>query len=196
MKNWCFQIVVLEKTLESPLGFFRFGLEISCGETWSMLEDSYFEPKGADFLLGGLVLESPLNCKDIQPVHPKGNHSWILTGRTDAEAETPVLWPSDVKNWLIGKDWMLGKMEGRRRRGRQRMRWLDGITDSVNMTWVNSGSWRWTGSPGMLQAMTQALNHTVCTILAPSPPLLSLLSPLVYVFLPWLEIPVRRWRET
>ena len=69
-----------------------------------------------------------------QPVHPKGNQSWILTGRTDAEAETPVLWPSDVKNWLIGKDWMLGKMEGRRRRGRQRMRWLDGITDSIDMS--------------------------------------------------------------
>ena len=54
-------------------------------------------------------LESPLDCKEIQPVHPKGNESWIFTGRTDAEAETPILWPPDVKNWLIGKDPDAGK---------------------------------------------------------------------------------------
>ena len=51
------------------------------------------------------TLESPLDCKEIQPVHPKGNQSWIFIGRTDAEAETPTLWPHDVKSWLIGKDW-------------------------------------------------------------------------------------------
>ena len=79
------------------------------------------------------TFESPLDCKEIQPVHPKGNQSCILIGRTDAEAETPILWPPDVKNLLIGKDLMLGKIEGRRRRGRQRMRWLDGITDSMDM---------------------------------------------------------------
>ena len=80
------------------------------------------------------TLESPLYCKEIQPVHPKGNQSWIFIGRTDAEAEAPVLWPADVKNWLIGKDpEVLEKIEGRRRRGRQRMRWLDGITDSMDM---------------------------------------------------------------
>ena len=78
------------------------------------------------------TLESPLDSKEIQPVHPKGNQSWILIGRTDAEAETPILWPSDAKSWLIWKD-MLGKIEGRRRRGRQRMRWLDGITDSMSL---------------------------------------------------------------
>ena len=78
------------------------------------------------------TFESPLGCQEIQPGHPKGNQSWIFTGRTDAEAEAPVLWPPDVKNWVIGKDLMLGKMEGRRR-GRQRMKWLDGITDSRNM---------------------------------------------------------------
>ena len=55
------------------------------------------------------TLESPLNCKEIQPVHPKGNHSWIFTGRTDVEAETPILWPPDAKNWLIGKDPDAGK---------------------------------------------------------------------------------------
>ena len=71
--------------------------------------------------------ESPLDCKEI-PVHPKGNQSWIFIGRT-AEAETPMLWPSDLKKTL-----MLGKVEGRTRKGRQRMRWLDGITDSMDMS--------------------------------------------------------------
>ena len=92
-KNWCFQIVVLEKTHESSLDF-----------------------------------------KEIKPVNPKGNQSWIFIGRTDAEAETPILWPPDAKNLLNGKDLVLGKIEGGRRRGRQRMRWLDGITDSINMS--------------------------------------------------------------
>ena len=77
-------------------------------------------------------MESP--CKEIQPVHPKGNQSWIFIERTDVEAATPILWPPDVKNWLTEKTLMLGKIEeGRRRRGRQRMRWLDGITDSMDM---------------------------------------------------------------
>ena len=80
------------------------------------------------------TLESPLDCKEIQPVHPKGDQSWVFIWRTDAEAETLILWPPDVKNWLIWKDpGMLGKIEGRRRRGWQRMRWLDGITDSMDM---------------------------------------------------------------
>ena len=80
------------------------------------------------------TLESPLDCKEIKPVNSKGNQSWIFIGKTDAEAETPILWPPDAKNWLTGKDLMLGKIEGRRRRGRQRMRWLDGITDSMDMS--------------------------------------------------------------
>ena len=69
----------------------------------------------------------------LQPAHPKGNQSWIFVGRTDAEAETPNLWPPDAKSWLIGKDpVMLGKIEGRRRRGWQMMSWLDGITNSMD----------------------------------------------------------------
>ena len=63
------------------------------------------------------TLESPLNCKEIQPVHPKGNQFWIFIGRTDAEAETPILWPPDVKNWFIGKDPDAEKDWSRRRRG-------------------------------------------------------------------------------
>ena len=80
------------------------------------------------------TLESPLDCKEIQPVHPKGSQSWIFIGRTEAEAETPILWPPDVKNWLIGNDPDAGKDEGKRRRGQPRMRWLDDITDSMDMS--------------------------------------------------------------
>ena len=80
------------------------------------------------------TLESPSNCKAIQPVHPKGNQFWIVIGGTDAEAETPVLWLPDGKSWLIGKTLMLGKIEGRRRRGWQRMRRLDSITNSMDMS--------------------------------------------------------------
>ena len=79
------------------------------------------------------TLESLLGSKEIKPTNPKGNQCWIFIRRTDAEAEAPILWPPDVKSWLTGKTLMLGKLEGRRRRGRQRTRWLDGITDSMDM---------------------------------------------------------------
>ena len=79
-------------------------------------------------------LKSPLDYKEIKPVNLKGNQPWTLIGRTDAKAEAPVLWPPDVKTWLIWKTLMLGKIESRRRRGRQRMRWLDGIIDSMDMS--------------------------------------------------------------
>ena len=92
-KNGCFWIVVLEKTLESPLG-----------------------------------------CKEIQPVHPKRYQSWIFIGRTDAEAETPMLWPPDDKSQLTGKDPDARKDWGQEEKGQQRMRWLDGITDSMDMS--------------------------------------------------------------
>ena len=78
------------------------------------------------------TLESPLACKEIQPVHPK-DQSWVFVGGTDVEAEAPVLWPPDAKTGSFEKTLMLGKIEGRRRRGRQRMRWLGGITDSMDM---------------------------------------------------------------
>ena len=80
------------------------------------------------------TLESPLDSKKIQPVCPKGNQSWLSTGRTDVEAETPILWSPDVENWLSWKYPDAGKIEGKRRRGRQRMRRLGGITDSMDMS--------------------------------------------------------------
>ena len=75
------------------------------------------------------TLESPLDCKEIQPVHPEGDQSWVFFGRTDAEAETPILWPPHAKSWLIVKDPDAG-----RDWGRQRRRWLDGITDLMGMS--------------------------------------------------------------
>ena len=68
------------------------------------------------------ILESPLDCKEVQPVHPKGDQSLVFIGRTDFEAETPIFWPPDAKSWLFEKTLMLGKIEGGRRRGQQRMR--------------------------------------------------------------------------
>ena len=80
------------------------------------------------------TLESPLDCKEIQPVHPKGNQSWMFIGRSDAKAETPIL---GYRMWITDsweKTLMLGKIKGRRRGGWQRMRWLDGITDLMHMS--------------------------------------------------------------
>ena len=114
----------------------------SCG--WSsnhvwMWELGYKEswaPKNCCFWIVVLekALENPLDCKEIQPVDPKGNQSWIFIGRTDAESETPILWPVMGRTDSLGKTLMLGKIESRERRGQQRMRWLDGITDSIDMS--------------------------------------------------------------
>ena len=81
----------------------------------------------------GKILKSPLDCKEIQPVHPKGDQSWVFIGRTDVEAETPILWPPEWRVDSLEKTLILGKIEGRRR-GQQGMRWLGGITDSMDMS--------------------------------------------------------------
>ena len=81
------------------------------------------------------TLESPLDCKATKPVNPKGNQHWIFARKTDAEAKAPILWPPDVKSWLIGKDPDAGKDWRWDEKGRQvRMRWLDGITNSMDMS--------------------------------------------------------------
>ena len=79
------------------------------------------------------TLESPLDCKEIQPVHPKADQSWAFIGKTDVEAETPILGHLMLRTDSFEKTLILGKIEGRRRRGRQRKRWLDGITNSMDM---------------------------------------------------------------
>ena len=100
--------------------------DLDCEESWG--------PKNWCFWTAALekTLESPLDWKEIQPVHPRGNQSWVFIGRTDAEAETPILWLPHAKSWLIVKDPDPGRGWGRRRRGWQRMRWLDGITNSMD----------------------------------------------------------------
>ena len=92
LQNWCFQVVVLEKTLESDL-----------------------------------------DSKEIKPFNPKGNQPWIFIGRADAEAEVPVLWPTEMKSWLTGKDPDAGKDRRQKEKGWQRMRQLDSITHSMDM---------------------------------------------------------------
>ena len=107
-------------------------------------------------------LESPLDCKEIQPVHPKGDQSWVFIGRTDVGAETPILWPPDVKSWLIGKDPDAGKDWRQEEMG---------MTDDERVSptqwtwvWVNSQSWWWTGKPGMMQSMGwQRVRHDWAT---------------------------------
>ena len=105
--------------------------ELDCKESWVLKNWCFWT------MVLKKTLESLLDCKEIQPVHPKGNQSWIFTGRTDAEAETLILWPPDSslpRTGSLEKTLVLGKIEGRRRRRWQRMRWLDGITDSTDMS--------------------------------------------------------------
>ena len=149
----------LVKAMVFPVVMYGCEWELDHKESWA--------PKTWYFWIMALekTLESPLDCKEIQPVHPKGNQSWLFTGRTDVEAETPILWSPDVTcNWLIWKDPDAGKDWRREEKGQQRMRWLGGIMTQWTWVWVNSGSWWWTGRPGVLQSMgSQRVWHNWAT---------------------------------
>ena len=99
------------------------------------------------------LLRVSLDCKEIQPISPKGNQPWILIGRTDAEAEAPILWPPDAKNWHRKRPWW-GEGGNREQDG-----WMASLTQWT-WVWASSGSWWWTGKPGILQSMgLQRVRH-------------------------------------
>ena len=118
--------------------------ELDCEESWAQ-KNWYFWTVVLE-----KTLESLLDNNKIQPVHAKGNQSWVFIGRTDAEAETPILWPLHEKSQLIGKDPDAGRDWGRRRR-----EWDGWMASPTQWTWVwvSSGSWWWTGRPGVLQSI-------------------------------------------
>ena len=110
--------------------------------------------------------ESPLDCKEIQPVHSEGDQSWMFFGRNDAKAETPVLWPPHAKSWLIGKDSDAGRDWGQEEKGttEDKMAGWHHRLYGHEFEWVNSGSWWWTGRPGMLRFMgSQRVGHNWVT---------------------------------
>ena len=105
------------------------------------------------------TLESPSDCKEIQPVHSKENQSWIFVGRIIAEAETPILWSPMQKTDSLEKTMMLGRIEGRRRRVQQRFTWMASPT-RWTWIWASSRNWWWTGKPGVLQSMGVTKSRT------------------------------------
>ena len=109
-------------------------------ESWDYRESWVLKNWGFWTVMLEKTLDSPLDCKEIQPVHPKGNQSWKFTGRTYAVAEIPILWPPDVKNWLIGKDPDAGKGWRQEEKG-LRKRWLDGKTNLMDMSLSKLQEW-------------------------------------------------------
>ena len=131
-----------------------YGFSISHLWMWELCHKESWAPKNERFWTVMLekTLEDLLDCIEIQPINPKGNQTWIFIGRTDAEDETPVLWPPDVKNWVTGKDPYVGK-DWRQEKGTAEERWLDGLTDSMDKSLTGCVSWWWTGRPGMWKSM-------------------------------------------
>ena len=108
------------------------GVMYGC-ESWTIKKAECWRIEAFELVLEK-ILESPLDSKDIKLVHPKGNQSWVFTGRTDAEDEAPIFWPPDAKNWLIGKDSDAGKDWRQEEKGNAEDEMLDGITDSMDMS--------------------------------------------------------------
>ena len=135
---------------------------VMCGcESWAIQKAERWRIDGFWTVALGKTLESPLDCKEIQPVSPKGSQSWIFIGRTDAEAETPILWPPDCEELThLKRPWCWkwlnvgGEGDGRRWDG-----WMASLT-RWTWVWVSSRSWWWIGKPGVLQSMgSQRVGH-------------------------------------
>ena len=132
--------------------------ELACKENWALKNWCFWTAKLQK------TLESPLDCKEIQPAHPKGSQSWIfiesLILKLKLQYFGHLMWGTDSFEKIL----MLGKIEGERRREWQKMRWLDGITDAMNMSFISSGSWWQTGKPDMLKSMVlQRVGHDWAT---------------------------------
>ena len=135
---------------------------VMCGcESWTTKKAEHWRTDAFKLWCWRRLL-SPLDNKEIKPANPKGNQPWIFIGRTDAEAEAPILRPPDAKNGLTGKDPNAGKDWGQLEKGMTR--WLDGIPTQWTWVWVSSGRWWRTGKPGVLQSMgSQRVRHNQAT---------------------------------
>ena len=128
--------------------------ELDCKESWAQKNWCFWT------MVLEKSLESPLDCKEIQPVNPKGNQSWIFIGRTDAEPESLILWLSDVKNWLMWKNPDAGKDWGQEEKEMTEDEMVGWHHRLWTWAWANSGSWWWTGKPGMMQSLgLQSVGH-------------------------------------
>ena len=138
-----------------------YGCELDDKESWALKNWCFWS------VVLEKTLESPLDCKEIQPVHPKGDQFWVFSGRTDVEAETPTLWAPDATSWLIGKDPDAGKDWGQEDKGMTEdgmVGWWMASPTQWTCVWVNSRNWWWTGWPGMLQFMgSQRVGHDWAT---------------------------------
>ena len=129
-----------------------YGFSSSYVWMWELDYKESWAPKNRHFYTVVLekTLESPLDGKEIKPIHPKGNQSWVFLGRTDAETETPILWPPDAKSWLIWKNPDAGKDWRQEEKGMTGWGgWMASLTWGT-WVWVSSGSWWWTGKSGVL----------------------------------------------
>ena len=139
-----------------------YGFSSSCVWMWELDYKEIWASKNWCFWTVVLekTLESPLDCKEIKPVSPKGNEFWIFTGRTDAEPETPILWPPDAKNWLTGKDSDARKDWRWEEKGMTEDEMVDASLTRWTWVWVSFRSWWWTGKPGVLHFMgSQRVGH-------------------------------------
>ena len=159
-------ILCQQSSTESRLWFFPIVM-YGC-ESWTIKKAKHRRFDAFELWCWRRLL-SPLDCKEIQPVHPKGDQSWIFIGRTDVEAETPIFWPPDGKTWLIWKDPGAQKDWGQEERGMTedemvgwQIRWPP--LTQWTWVWVNSRSWWWTGRPAVLWFMgSQRVGHDWAT---------------------------------